>query len=406
MTDKLTFRKLSVETFVAAAAPKTMVKGQSYYTATDGLRLMSTHIRQSKADVADTTYVRYSEDNGRTWSQPEERLTAWKLPAGTLRMGTESIYPDPGSDRAIVFWRQGILPTDHPLEYLKQLMPYHAVAVAGGRRRIYSGPIICCGAEFDAEHPLPGVTLGKASGTFGERGSRPLTLADGTVVVPMHAAHLGADGERYNPGGGYTYTDCLVLLGRWQPDGRLQWRASERIVADPKKTTRGVVEPTIARLADDSLLMIMRGSNDANPDLPGYKWQSRSTDGGMTWSQPEPWTDTRGESFFSPSACSQLVPWSDGRLFWIGNICHQNPRGNDPRYPLVAARVDVASGLLVRESVTSIDDLQPEDDGYIGLSNFYAREDRESGELVLHLTRSCPGKRWEANALLYRIAVN
>ena len=47
----------------------------------------------------------------------------------------------------------------------------------------------------------------------------------------------------------------------WQPDGTMAWTASERIVADPAQTTRGVLEPTIAFLADGRLMMVMRGSN-------------------------------------------------------------------------------------------------------------------------------------------------
>ena len=34
-----------------------------------------------------------------------------------------------------------------------------------------------------------------------------------------------------------------------------------------------------------------------------------------------------GGDFYSPSACSQLVLHSSGRLFWIGNIAPQNPNG-------------------------------------------------------------------------------
>jgi hypothetical protein len=197
---------------------------------------------------------------------------------------------------------------------------------------------------------------------------------------------VGDDGFYANPGAGHTYTDCLLLMGRWEGE-RLRWTCSERIVGDPARTTRGMIEPTIAELDDGSILMVMRASNDARHELPGHKWVSRSTDGGLTWTEPAPWTYDDGEAFHSPSACSQLIPYSDGRLLWMGNICAGNPQGNRPRYPIVLAQVDAATGLLMRDTVTVIDDRQPGEGERLTLSNFYTREDRETGELLLHLPR-------------------
>ncbi len=394
-------------TFVAAPAEQMMVKGQSYYTTADGLRLLEVHGIQSEADKADRLVARWSDDNGRTWSAGEERMPTRPHPKGTHRVGIERAYADPGSGRCLFLWVEGVLPTDHPLEGNRQMTPFYAVSEDGGRTRTHAGALVCEGADYDEQHPLPGVVVGKAGMSLGERGSRPITRPDGTIVVPIHAAHLGPDGCYHNPGGGYTFSDCMTLLGTWQEDGTLAWEASERVVGDPSVSTRGFVEPTIAQLADGTILMVMRGSNDARPDeLTGHKWQARSTDGGRTWDAPRPWTYGDGTAFYSPSACSQLLPWRDGRILWIGNICEANSRGNDPRYPLVLGEVDPATGLLDRASVRVIDDLRPEDEGFIGLSNFYAREDRETGELLLHLTRSCPGRRWEGDALLFRMRVD
>lgn len=393
------------ETFVAAPADGTMVKGQSYYTTVDGLRLMAVHGIQSEADKADRLVRRWSKDNGRTWSAPEELVPTHPHRDGTHRVGIERAYADPGSGRCLFLWTEGVLPTDHPLESNRHRVPFYAVSDDGGRSRTHAGPLICTGHK--EEHPLPGVVMGKAGMSLGERGSRPLSRPDGALVVPIHAAHVGPDGTYANPGGGYTFSDCLTLLGTWQADGRLAWEASARVVGDPALSTRGFIEPTLAPLADGSLLMVMRGSNDARPDeLPGHKWQVRSADGGRTWDGPRPWTYDDGSAFHSPSACSQFVPWRDGRLFWVGNLCDANPRGNNPRHPLVLGAVDPATGCLVRASVRIIDDLRPEDGGSVGLSNFYAREDRETGELLLHLTRSCPGGRWEGDALLLRMGVD
>ena len=101
-----------------------------------------------------------------------------------------------------------------------------------------------------------------------------------------------------------------------------------------------MVEPTIIELDDGRILCVMRGSNDARPELPGYRWHCFSEDGGHTFGTPVPWSYDTGEAFYSPSSMSQLLRHSDGRIFWFGTICSENPKGNHPRFPLLVGRVD------------------------------------------------------------------
>ena len=75
--------------------------------------------------------------------------------------------------------------------------------------------------------------------------------------------------------------------------------------------------------------------------------------------------------------------------------------------------VDRKTGLLIRDSVTALDDRQPGESRRLTLSNFYAREDRETGHLLLHMSRLFANWHnddwskidWTADALLYRIEV-
>jgi len=201
-----------------------------------------------------------------------------------------------------------------------------------------------------------------------------------------------------------------MLKGVWQEDGRLSWTSSQRVLGDPARTTRGLIEPTIAELKDGTILMIMRASNDVMPEWPAHKWMSFSRDGGDTWSEATPWTYQEGEAFHSPSACSQLIPHSNGKLYWMGNICGENPRGNRPRYPLVFGEVDQQTGLLIRESVTAVDDRQPGESERLTLSNFHARQDRETGDVLVFLPRffvdGDEGEdRFTADLMQIRIAV-
>jgi hypothetical protein len=179
---------------------------------------------------------------------------------------------------------------------------------------------------------------------------------------------------------------------------------SDMIQGDPRRSTRGAEEPSIEALDGGRLICVLRGSNDRKPELPGYRWVSFSTDGGWKWTKPEPWTYTDGEAFYSPAACSQLLRHSSGRLYWLGNLLKSNPRGNRPRYPFVLGEVDRKSGLLLRDSVRTIDDRAPDEDERLTLSNFFAREDRQTREVVVHMTRllALP-EGWRGDAMLYRI---
>ncbi len=405
-------RVISREVFVPSPGPGVAAHGVSYYTTLDGGNLISIHGYMSRSDTTDVAFIRHSEDNGRTWGEPVEWQTNFERPDGIYRSSPGIGHVDPHTGRYITVRTEGLLPTDDPLEGMRQWKLHYSVSEDGGKTRIIDEQIIHEGSGYDEIHHLPGVTAGKNCVMLGDLGERPLTRSDGVILVPVQSSPVGPDGEYLNPGAGFTYTDCLLLMGQWKEDGRIVWTTSERIVGDPDRTTRGLIEPTIAELADGSILMVMRGSNDARPELPGHKWTARSRDGGQTWTNPEPWTYNDGVAFHSPSSCSQIIPYSDGRLFWVGNVCAENPKGNRPRYPIVLGEVDREAGLLIRDSVNIIDDRQPGESQYLTLSNFYVREDRETGELLLHMTRLFAqdfrreGKTdWTADSLLYRIAL-
>ncbi len=364
------------DVFVPSPGPGVGVLGGSYYTETRGGRLISIHSLTSRAD-------------------------------GIGRRHPRGGYVDLASCRYINVWTEGVLPTDDPLEGMRHWTLHYSVSTDGGRSQVVDEQIIHEGDDYDAVHHLPGVRRGGNCVMMGDLGQRSLTRSDGVLLIPVQSTPAGPDGVYINPGAGYTYTDCMLLLGRWEGN-RLRWTCSDRIVGDPARTTRGLIEPTIAELADGSILMIMRGSNDVLPDLPAHKWMSLSHDGGQTWMAPEPWTYDNGVAFHSPSACSQLIPHSDGRLLWMGNLNELNSRGNRPRYPLVIGEVDRSSGRLLRDSVTVIDDRRDGESDQLTLSNFYAREDRETGDLLLHMPRLFARETDEgfsADLLLQRIVL-
>ena len=225
--------------------------------------------------------------------------------------------------------------------------------------------------------------------------------------MPLQCTLLDDNGELYAPGGGYGWFATLIVAGTWLADGNIAWEQRALLQGDPAYTTRGLIEGTIGHLDNGRLLLVMRGSNDADPALPGHKWYCISEDGGYTWSNLQPWTLRDKSTFYSPSSCSQLVEHSSGALLWIGNICPENPKGNLPRYPLVAGFVDTQSGLLDQNSLCLIDTKTDDDHESLQLSNFYAREDRENGDLIVHCSRLAHAspQGWQADAMMYRIGV-
>jgi len=72
-------------------------------------------------------------------------------------------------------------------------------------------------------------------------------------------------------------------------------------------------------------------------------------------------------------------------------------RGADPRR-------DPGPQVPRRQAI--LEPLGPDDDPLLTLSNFYAREDRATGGIALHMTRLvAAASGWRGDALLYRIAL-
>jgi hypothetical protein len=387
------------EVFLPSPGKGTAIMGLAYYAKASGLQMVSLEQRWSRSDTIDTVFRRTSADNGRTWSAPVESKTGEKRPGGgTWRKHPRAGFVDPRTGRLIEFWMEAVLPSDEPLEGLRNYGVHYAIDGGPPRQLIHKG------REFNSQHPMPGVELGRNGFMLGDHGSAPVSAPNGDILLPMQI-FPARNGKLYNPGGGYTWSDSAVARGRWK--GRnLEWTLSNLIAGDPSVTTRGMVEPTIAFLDNNRVLMVLRGSNDRNPALPGYKWYSVSSDGGRTFPPARSWTYTDGANFFSPSACSLLLPHSNGRLYWLGNITPENPKGNRPRYPFVLGEVDRASGLLRRDSIRTIDTRQNGENEILTLSNFFAHEDRESKEIVLYMTRLFAlNDGWEGDAMRYRITV-
>jgi hypothetical protein len=381
----------------------------SSYTRVSGTEKMCRHGYMTQSDRLDDLAVGFSPDNGATWTAFQSLKVVEPLPGGgAMRRHYMPPFVDPVTGRMLIMVNEGKRPADDPIkDGMTQTYLGYCVSLDGGRTLAVQEQVIEEGGT--PEKPLRGVTVGRNAVMIGDAGCEPIRTKGGRILVPCQVCPVGPDGKYINLGGGLSYHEAAVLIGRWSQnpsDCRLTWRLSPYVRNDPAKSTRGAVEPTIAQFPDGRILMVLRGSNDVKPELPGHRWYSVSGDEGETWEPVKPWTYDGGESFFSPSSMSQLLPLANGEIWWVGNISERNPRGNGPRWPLVIGRVNPRTLLLERATVRVVDTRREGEWEGMTLSNFHAHQDRVTGEVLVHVSRWRTVKEdWTADALLFRLGL-
>jgi hypothetical protein len=237
----------------------------------------------------------------------------------------------------------------------------------------------------------------------------------GRLLYPFSTTvGIGAAGHEQTTSG------VRCMIGTWEDrDGDYRWEVSQVAAVPLAWSGRGLLEPTLAELADGRLVMALRGSTDLSRQLcprqdvavtqPGRHWLTVSEDGGYHWGQVRDWRYADGAPFYSPSALSRLVRHSRGKLYWIGNVCPEPPAGNMPRHPLVIAEVDERGPGLVRDSVTVIDTQGEQEQvaPQFQLSNFQVLENDQTKAFELYLTRygESPEHWLKADVYRYEIEV-
>jgi len=383
--------------------PGTIVYGTSYYVEPTGGRKRITRATEIQDDLTESTQVAYSDDHGKTWSDLQEVPCSEQTPQGMRRWTYLPGWIDPVNGRLLEVGNEAVLPNDHALDAMKHMFLKYRVSTDGGRSWCVDQRMIQTG-DYTPERPMDGVHIGHNGMMLGDQGSTPIRTQSGRIIVPGMMFPVGEDGNYCNPFDTHTYSDIALVYGQWRDDCTIDWQRKVILHDDKGVSTRGLIEPTLATLPDGRLLMIIRGSNQKRPDLPGRKWKTISADDGDSWASIEPWTYDDGEAFNSPSSMSLLLEHSNGEIYWFGNITDQAPQANGPRYPLVMGRVDKTSLCLVRDSVVAIDNRQPDEPESMTLSNFHVHEDRQTGEVIVHMTRTFFDK-WMGTAYEYRITV-
>ena len=376
-----------------------------YYTRPTGLDKVRARFLDVSDDIFGGGTLSFSTDNGRMWHDERPHGTVKKVGDATLRVFDGVGWIDPVAGKMLTLYLGGLFRQDKALEGLLQYYLGYRVSADGGRTNLVDERAIQQGAEFNADHPFQDVWVGR-NAVMMPLIPPILRTRQGHLCLVVSRSVAGTDGKFYNPGGGYTWLQEMVLIGRWQTDGRIEWEPVANLTISPEQSTRGLDESTLTEMPDGRLLLVMRGSNDNEGKLPGYKWFSTSTDGGFTWSKIQPWGYADGSLFYSPASMCQILQHSNGKYYWLGNISPDIPRANFPRNALVIGEIDPKTFGLRQETIFEIERVKPNEPENTQLSNFYAHEDRETGELVLNMPYFMPvNDTWTADTFQYRIAV-
>jgi len=395
------------EMYVASPEPRVGTSVGMGYVGR-GMRREETRAQVRSSDWSDTVRRRRSDDNGRTWSDWE--LVYEEAPSqggftrsgGTSQRGTGPY--DAASGRLIKPVFERVIQGD-PKEAMS--------TVWQGDRRFCDHGFYQLSAD-DGETWDEGHQLKYEEGpdfdpdNWGEAGyfrsnemyiGGAAALSNGTVAISSTVPVLYRDEEDEKVKSVFpnTYRDgcvagAMCFVGTWNTSREdYDWQTSNRMFVPRRASTRGLVELDLSELEDGRLLLIMRGSNTGlDPvECPARKWYSVSADGGLTW---DPARDIRfdtGESLYSPASISKTIRSAKtGKLYWVGNITEVPPDGNSPRYPLQIVEIDEAIPAFRKDTVTIIDDRDPERDSeHLQASNFSLLENRETGDMEVYLIR-------------------
>ncbi|MCX8182802.1 MAG: glycoside hydrolase [Crenarchaeota archaeon] len=375
------------------------VPGFVTYVANDKPVLIHRFGREDYSDAYDDYMDMFSHDNGRTWTQAVLHLKSKDVEGGKIRYGEQAAFFDPDTEKLIVVINKSFYPKDT----LDTDLPYSLV------QEVYD-PATNTWSDLT---PLDLNFPGGVAVSF----CNPLKTSRGRLVFPAQSIYLDEKGKPIHYRGCWSSAGIIVhILGDYREDGTIRWRLSKPVIPDLEKTSRGFYEPAVAELENGRFVMVLRGDNSMFPERPGYKWVSFSNDQCETWTTPVPLTGDDGEPIESSSTGSALFrSVKNGRLYWIGNLCLQGvrPNGNFPREPLYIVEVQEEPFALKRNTITVIDRREPGESHYLQLSNFRFYQDRETGDIVLFLTRYGENstdedwaKTWMfANYYRYRIAI-
>jgi hypothetical protein len=364
---------LSKEVFLRHQNRRPVAAGFITYISSTKPILMHCHGWEDYSDGYDDYSVSLSYDNGKTWSPDQVRWKSSVVPEGRIRYAEPAALFDPDQQKLIVLIDKTLYPKDKldvDAQYGLELNVYDC------KRRTWSN---------SREVSFPGQRSPAMSFSF------PIKTSRGRLLFPGMRQTVDAAGKTVHYMKTWAPVDELVsVIGEYGTGGELSWRLGRPLNIAPEISSRGLDENTVFELADHRIAVICRGDNSAFPEKPGYKWLSFSSDDGATWSAPAPLPATGGDPIESGANGSALFrSIKNGKLYWMGNLAlrGERPRGNWPRSPLVMVEVQEAPFALKRDTIFAVDERTYNDSPRVQMSNFRFYQDRQTGDVIIFLTR-------------------
>lgn len=251
-----------------------------------------------------------SLDGGITWTSPQVYLADFSAP-----LGPSSILRLQDNSMALMVGQiaRHVIVVDSQKRVCASGSNYFQTKTHIFIRRSLDG-----GYSFDLPEEIPYqiITGGKKlpeCDFYGGVGS-VIQLQSGRIVVGLYfldpAISDGSEGRK-----GQYYTGVCLL----SDDKGKSWKKSSEITVD---TERGVMEPQIVEIAPDRIFALFRTRG-------GFLYQTRSDDGGVTWSKSEP------SPLPAPESLARMITLQSGRVLVVWNNISSTTQ--HPRHPLVAA---------------------------------------------------------------------
>lgn len=342
------------------------------FPANDGRRrLFMTMQRQSGSDFYGPVYFTISDDGGKTWSEPQPVPGLRQTPVeGDLRVGVCDPVPE-------------YHPQTRTILVMGHTVFYRGNGYRNEDQRMRNTVYVVRKADGSwspmrllewKDSPKTGICTTNCS--------QRVTLDNGDVLIPLSFGEAGVA------------RDATTVRCSFDGDKLTVLKAGNRL---KNGAGRGLLEPSLVRHGDRFYMTIRAEDNR------GYV--SVSSDG-LTWEKQRPWCWQNGEPLMLSSTQQRWLPHSDGPYLVYTRRAENNVNVMRWRAPLFAARVDLASLTLVRETERVIFPL--DGDGVAdgkrvpGLGNFHTTMFSPEESFISNY-EAFPANGWKGNTLLARV---
>lgn len=438
------------EIYIPQSVPHVAPGSQMFVLEPNGAntRRMEYLFDQSASDIGSNVTIRFSDDNGRSWSTPINDVPSGvfvSTPSGSspasmlLTESTGNAMPiyDPTSGLLITsYYRAFSYQSSGSTTSHSYCRSYYRTSADRGLTwsppiemnyesgTSYTGTLIMnmsaaelADGDVDNSSLLGNLfTSVSTGGNFNalatyrtNNNSYPaqkfVINSQGQLVIGMGGISLRPNGQDNDGSPGDPLQNrygAMNMVGTWNPTTQTySWQASDKASISTTLSARGIFEPDTVALKDGRILTTFRGANNdltgTAAQNAGHKWLTIADNGGLnivgnttagTGGVFELKYDD-GTSFYSPGSYHRTFRLEgNGKLYWLGNITDAVPSANGPRTQLMIAEIneDLAVPALIKDSVTLVATQMPGELSSVQYSNFSVLENPETHQIELYLS--------------------